>query len=541
MRLRNIIVSSLLLFTFSAFTQDWKVYPYHEEETVINFPEDEGWHEGELIEWWYTTTHLHGEETGNDYTVMLTYFFYDTLGFDGFRLLNIANETTGEFFSEMQVCSYTTLSETHLEIEASLVPSFSTETWVTSTDEDGNLLPFEYDIAAASADGSISLHYNTIKQPLVVGETGLFNQGIENYTYYYSLTGIEATGTLTIGNITEPVTGSAWIDRQYGSFNPLTGEAYEWFSLQLSNGMDINLWNIFTAENEIPDVIEYQMFSAYVDEDATLTSLDFDLKRLEFKYTTDNQRCYASKWQLTSDIHDIDLTIATNHSNSELSLPFYFFEGSTSIEGTVNGEQVTGFGFAELLHRYEVPQMEIIHPSETWDTSQPISWSLSNPDGGRPVYYDIDVSSDDQVTYNKIAEGIEEEEFLWDPAGFPVEDLYWFRITGYSIDSTLAGTVETSMAFPLTTSAEALEIEDLIKVFPNPANDFLSIEMEHEITGEVKLSILNELGQILNTFTFNGISESLDLNIKNLEPGRYFIKIMVNKKRASKPIVFVKK
>ena len=122
--------------------QEWKQYPYHQQGTALNFPIDEGFHANESIEWWYTTAHLTGAETGNEYTIMLTYFAYDTLVFDGFRILNIANETTGAFFNDMQLCNFPTLAADHLEIEANLFPSFLHESWVTSTDDEGNLVPF---------------------------------------------------------------------------------------------------------------------------------------------------------------------------------------------------------------------------------------------------------------------------------------------------------------------------------------------------------------------------------------------------------------
>lgn len=536
------IISIFLWVAFlstTSFSQDWKNYPYHEDETVITFPEDEGWHEGEAIEWWYTTAHLTGEETGNEYTVMLTYFYYDSLIFDGFRLLNIANETTGDFYSDMKVCTYPILAVDHLEIQASLFPGGGNESWVTAKDENGDLLPFEYNISAASNAGSIQLNYNTVKRPLIVGGTGLFNQGVINYTYYYSLTGIEASGTLTLGNITEAVSGTAWIDRQYGSFNPLTGEKYEWFSLQLSNGMDINLWNIFTVENEIPPLQEYQMFSAYVNEDSTFTTSDFNLKRLGYFITPDHQRSYAKKWQLTSEIHDIDLVITSINTNSELVQPFYFFEGGTSIEGTVDGMEVTGVGFAELLHMYNHPEIQIITPSDGWSADQPISWELTNPDEGCPVSYSIEVSFDNKVSYSTIAQNLTGTSFLWDPSGFPQEELYWFRITAYSIDSTLMGVTETSTSFPLTTGIDETPEDIFVKIYPNPAKEVIVLEWASETTGDFDIQLFNALGQTVKSTSIKKNLPHYEMKITDLEPGLFFIKISSKNMDLTKPVIIL--
>lgn len=536
--MKNIIftlITIIACYTFS-FSQSWKTYPYHEEGTTINFPDDEGWHNGEEIEWWYTTAHLKGEETGNDYTVMLTYFYYDSLIFDGFRLLNFANETTGEFFSEMQVCTYPTLSTNHLDIEASLFPSGSTETWTTATTETGELKPFEYEISAASSAGTIDLNYNTIKRPLIVGDTGLFNQGLNNYTYYYSLTGIEVTGEITFGWVVEPVTGTAWIDRQYGNFNPLTGEKYEWFSLQLSNGMDINLWNIFTSDFQIPETPEYRLFSAYVHEDSSYTTSDFELKRLEYFKTPDEERVYAKQWQLISETHDIDLIITIANTNSELELPFYFFEGSTTIEGTVAGTEVSGYGFAELLHMYEDPELQITQPVEGWTLDQPISWELLNPDEGNPLFYDIEVSFDNQMTFEPIAQNLTETSYMWNPEGFPTQELYWFRVIAHSIDSTLTGVVQTSMAFPINTSISDQEYFTGINIYPNPTTEFILLDLENLGPGEFEVRIVNYMGQTVLSRKLNNNISPHEISLLNLHPGDYFIKIISDEFRLVRPL-----
>jgi hypothetical protein len=451
-------------------------------------------------------------------------------------LLNFANETTGEFHSEMQVCTYPNLATDHLHVEASLFPSGSTETWTTATDGEGTLKPFEYEISAASADGAIDLSYNTIKRPLIVGDIGFFNQGIENYTYYYSLTGIEATGTLTLGDITENVSGTAWVDRQYGNFNPLTGENYEWFSLQLSNGMDINLWNIFTVDNEIPEAPEYRLLSTYVDEDSSFTISDFELTRLGFSETPDQQRHYAKRWRLVAENEGIDLIISSVNTDSELELPFYFFEGSTTIEGTVNDVQVTGYGFAELLHHYEHPQIDIIQPTEGWTLDQPITWELMNPDEGSPIYYDIEVSFDNQLTFTTIAENITETSFFWDPEGFPLQELYWFRITGHSIDSTLTGIVQTPMAYPISTSINDQKYIGGINIYPNPTTEFILLDLENLGPDELEVRIVNYMGQTVLSQKLNNSVWPHEISLVNLHPGDYFIKILSDEIRLVRPL-----
>ncbi len=263
-RCRHIFLLSILLITAVPVAlegQAWKVYPYTPEGSLISFPVDEGWHSEEAIEWWYIAGHLEGTESGTPYSFMLTYFYYpeDTLGFsfDGFRILNISNDLTGEFHTETMVLNYVDLATDHLHIDARLL-NFVNEYWVHKEEGDDTLIPFEYELSASAGANGITLSTVSQKAPLIPGGDGLFNQGAESYTYYYSLTESLVEGTLTFEGNNETVTGSAWIDRQYGTFNPHTEEKYEWFFLQLSNGMDLNIWNLFTPDKQLPDDSAYR-------------------------------------------------------------------------------------------------------------------------------------------------------------------------------------------------------------------------------------------------------------------------------------------
>mgnify|MGYP000607062124 FL=1 len=242
---------SLIAFILSAlvcYAQDWKVYPYSPPNSLISFSEDEGRHLSEPVEWWYTTGHITGDTSTKEYSYMLTYFYYPDSGFDGFRILNLTDHSDGTFYQNVLPVNYTTLSTTELDIEANVFLA-GTETWKNKLDGGNNIIPFEYEIFASGGGITLDFELVTTKRPLILGDDGYLDQGSVNYTYYYSQTGNDLIGSLTINGTTETVTGTAWIDRQYGNFNPFTGEKYEWFSMQLSNGMDVNFWNIFTIPN----------------------------------------------------------------------------------------------------------------------------------------------------------------------------------------------------------------------------------------------------------------------------------------------------
>lgn len=499
-------------------SQDWKTYPYKPAGSKISFPKDEGWHSAEAIEWWYNSGHLKGVTSGKTYSYMLTYFYYPASGFDGFRILNIEDDASGKFYQESRPVKYTTLSTTHLDIEAS-VYGRGKESWSNKVDGNGNLIPFEYAVVASSAMGGLNLDYKSLKRPLLPGDDGYLDQGANDYTYYYSQTSNAVTGKLTLNGMTEDVTGNCWIDRQYGNFNPLTSEKYEWFQMQLSNGMDINLWNIFTAQNAIPDNEKYRILAAYVDESTQYTISDFNIERLSYNWMADSTMCYASKWRLTSAKNNLDLTITTKNDNSEVTLPFRFFEGSTSVSGTINGQSVTGVGFAELLHSYEQPKLTINNPvGGVFNPGLPISWQLMNPDAGRPVTYNIEYRVN-KSAFMPITEGVKDTFYVWNNSSLSEGDSIWFKITAMSIDGELKGTVvSASPSTVIPDNANSLNI----KVFPNPVRDYFYLKPGLPANSS-QCKIFDSKGREIRVITGSSISNKFDVSF--LQTGIYFLQI----------------
>ncbi len=520
----------LILMSVNSFAQNWKVYPYNPAGSQLSFPKDEGRHAGEPIEWWYTAGQLTGS-SGKTYSYMLTYFYYPAASFDGFRILDITDDATGDFFQDTKPVNYTKMSSSRLDINAS-VYSGDDEEWVTKTDANDKLIPFEYSVKAASASGKLDLDYKSLKRPLILEDSGYLKEGISNYTYYYSQTRNQVSGKITLNGVTESVTGTSWIDRQYGNFNPLTSEKYEWFLLQLSNGMDINLWNIFTLDNQIPDNQKYRILAAYVNDSSQYTGSDFKIERLEFNRMPDSQKCYSDKWRLTSPTNKIDLTITAKHKNSEVQLPFRFFEGATSISGTVNGIPVNGFGFAELLHSYDVPSLELKYPeSNDYNNKIPVSWQLLNPDDGMPVSYDLSYSIDNKVSFISIAQDIKDTFYLWKNADVKAGANVWFKITAHSIDDELQGTVFSSFATQIIVTSH-----QKIKIYPNPVSDILSLQPAFQMDNP-PCRIIDEAGHVVRIYKSKSLTNHIDVSF--LPKGIYFLKIENESKQS--PLKFIRK
>jgi len=507
-----------VLFCIPAFSQEWKVYPFTPPGSFISFPADEGRHPEEPVEWWYTTGHLTGESSGRSYSYMLSYFYVPVSVFDGFRILNVSDDESGEFFSDTKALVYNVLATDSLNIEAELLYG-TTEYWHNRTGDGGNAVPFSYFLSAEGDNASLQLEYDATKPPMVLADSGLLDQGPEAYTYYYSLTGNDVSGSISFDGLTENVSGQGWIDRQYGTINPSEGLEYEWFSIQLSNGMDINMNNIFTTDNNIPETLAYRLMCVYVDEHTQFTGPDFQISRLAYAYTPDSLRCYSTMWRLTSDFHDIDLVISVLHTGYEVRLPFRFYEGPVSIEGTVDGMPVDGRGFAELLHSYDRPDITIDNRTNTGEEETELKWGLNNPDAGNPLKYDLEYSTDGSV-FLPLASGIEDTVYIWDSSDLAEEDDIWLKVIGFSVDTTIVDS--SSVKLISITAIEDPGKEAGIRIFPNPGDGYYKVQGE----GIREILVYDIHGRKVFSSQVNSDISSIDL--RGESQGIYFIKLRLN-------------
>ncbi len=93
-----------------------------------------------------------------------------------------------------------------------------------------------------------------------------------------------------------------------------------------------------------------------------------------------------------------------------------------------------------------------------------------------------------------------------------------------------------------------LKIKDeRLKIFPNPADEMLNVELAHSRGSEqemlnAKLEIINTLGQTLQTFTLSGVEankpfQTTTINIKELPNGIYTISIQHNGSKSSSKLI----
>ncbi len=327
------------------------------EPRALSFPLDHGAHPEYRTEWWYYTGNL-ATVDGASFGFQLTFFRNaltpelpprdSTLASNQVYMAHFA-VTDG---ARRQHESFDRYSRGAGDLAGAVgEPRFRVwlEDWVAEEIEPG------VQRLVASAEGeqgtvAIDLILRETRAPLLHGIDGLHQKGPEpgNASYYYSLVGLESSGTVTSGRRTFAVTGRSWMDHEFGT-SALTAGAvgWDWFSVQFDNGAFLMLYEIRLADGGVNPNIKGTLVWPN-GEQQIVTEHDFVLTPTNTWTSPRTGITYPSGWTLAMPEFAIDLTIEPLIADQEMNVSFVYWEGAIEVSGEMRGERVTGRGYAEL-------------------------------------------------------------------------------------------------------------------------------------------------------------------------------------------------
>jgi predicted secreted hydrolase len=528
------IIIIILLSAINLYSQNWQQYPYTPIGSTISFPVDDGPHAiNTTTEWWYINLHLIGSAPNyKKYDVMLCYFSKPA----NMRIFNIADPVSGLFHTDVNRTQFA-FSQQAGHWGLSYTPLFINDysNWTYPADSvpyryvyhAENPFPYNGDVLDITVTGN--------RPPLNVGGDGYIAIGDQgDFSYYYSYTNMKVDGSITFNGTTDVITsGIGWIDRQYGPFivgiNP--NNSYEWYSMQLDQPgvtwgtpqtpSEFNIWQIYNDTNNIPYTPACRSVSALYADDTQDTTSDFIYERTSYWFDSVNNVYYSSSWRLINPAQDINLNMTPTITNQVIDVTlFKFWEGGTVVKGIVQGQNVDGVGFAELVAKHktkmEVPTIpdglnisyDIDHYVINWNASTPGSY----PIGGYRVYRSK--SNDGYWKYIATTTDLSYNDFVASP-----DTVYYYTVTSFD-DQT--ATSASDYAPSVTTGIQDVPPDlKAIMVYPNPANDKITIECAGNQS--LNLSVYNIVGEILLQKELNKSINEID--ISSLSKGVYLIKI----------------
>lgn len=303
----------------------------------VDFPEDEGAHAASLVEWWYLNATLEDAQ-GNEYTAMVAYFT------PTMRIISISNLQTETFYQEVpDFLDLASLTSNYAQGSLDLRWG-GTDRWYR-TDADSP----SYKLKSEGETLGLDLQIVSEKAPLMVGGDGLI-EWTEGSTYYYSLTRLQVEGQIEFAGKKVDVEGIGWMDHQWMAEYAQKG--WDWFSVQLEDNTDIIFWQIINGDGSVQSRDLTMMFP---DESIYHTE-DLGLEKTSTWTSPETGKVYGTVWRITESQHDLDLEITVRYDEQEILLfrdqplvASQFWEGGTTVSGELDGRDVSGIGYAELV------------------------------------------------------------------------------------------------------------------------------------------------------------------------------------------------
>jgi predicted secreted hydrolase len=310
---------------------------------ALLLPADEAPHAVQT-EWWYFNIHLNGPG-GDRYA--LHYVIFQIAEPESGRLLYVgqvgfANAQSGSYVTGERVATAAGLPVTP-------EPRFDLRIGDWSIEGTSGAYRLKADVQGAAFDleltgkGLVLLH----------GDDGLVDFGASGVSYYYSRPRLAVSGTLTINSETKPVTGLAWLDKQWGNFQPVS-IAWDWASIQLDSGVDLMLTRVVDGEGG--PVVLYGTLGRADGSVVSLGDGDFQLEPLpgETWVSAESGDVYPMVWRVRVPAEEIDVTLEPLVPGAEYisaALGVVYWEAGVTVSGTQAGQPVGGQGFVELTGR----------------------------------------------------------------------------------------------------------------------------------------------------------------------------------------------
>lgn len=212
------------------------------------FPRDHGAHEEFRTEWWYYTGQVTAKD-GRPFGYQLT-FFRRGMPRHQVRTLPSQWAVTQLYLAHFAVSD---LSKGHFHYAEKIsraglgkagAARDRLHVWIDQwSAESPSTAPGTQTLHATDGDLALQLTVSPEKSLVVHGTQGISRKGAAagQASHYYSFTRLATTGTLSIGTERFDVTGSSWMDHEFGSADldkDLVG--WDWFSLQLDDQRELD-------------------------------------------------------------------------------------------------------------------------------------------------------------------------------------------------------------------------------------------------------------------------------------------------------------
>ena len=303
----------------------------------VHLPADQAAHPDARQEWWYTIGHIQADGHKYGYQVNLIR--------GGVTQIALVDEESGEYISQ----------QTDFKPDQVTASTSKLNVRLPNASLTGPLNAMHLKADLPDGRGALDLTLKAVGPAMYNNGTGLF-PFLDDTSYYYSLPNLQTSGTLTLDGKTKKVTGSSWLDRQWGNWTWNSVHRWTWMAIRLDNGQILNLWDLTDDKGE-------KHWATVLKPDGShrlvsVNPLAPQARHFETSPTT-GQR-YAGKWTVTIPSLKAKLVVTAKPVLQEIQANRAFTPGineaSASVRGTYEGRTVKGDAYVEQLGHWNCVQ-----------------------------------------------------------------------------------------------------------------------------------------------------------------------------------------
>ena len=205
-----------------------------------------------------------------------------------------------------------------------------------------------------------------IKNRILHGKDGVSKKGSGpgNASHYFSFPRMKTTGKVFLKGEAFAVTGTSWMDHEFSS-NQLNDNlvGWDWFSIKLNNQTELMLYQL-RDKNGGKDP---HSSGTVVSPDGKIRHIpneEFTITPKKFWTSPHTKAIYPASWTLT--LPEGVLNVTPDFPDQELynlrSISGSYWEGSVTIKGELQGKQVSGKGYVELVGYEKALKQDLPNP-----------------------------------------------------------------------------------------------------------------------------------------------------------------------------------
>ena len=335
----------------------------------VQLPRDLYAHRNVQTEWWYYTGHAE-TESGNHFGFEFVFFKRRT-DLDKFSLIPLRLFGNPLYFAHFAITDYNgeKFRYSHRKSANGLLdlPASMSEKhyhlrlgdWTIRESNGAHIL-------RASIGNNVTFEA-TLKPTKKIVLNGKDGKGVSykdegQASRYFSYSRMEMDGDIVWNGETEHFTGSAWMDREFGTWTPTENQkGWDWFSVQLDNGTELMCYQL---RNSAGGVSTYSS-GIFIDEDGNsnyLTNEDFIIEPTGYWKSPNTNAVYPNGWKLFVGKFDLNLTVAPVIEDQELdtrgTTMIIYWEGACEVKGKTKA--TNGKAYVELVgydRSHEAPNL----------------------------------------------------------------------------------------------------------------------------------------------------------------------------------------